>query len=191
MIGVVLCGGKSTRMKQDKALLEYHGRPQWRVVHELLQSFCQQVVISVNPTQAQQWKIENEYTLVVDHPTFQNHGPMTGLLSVSKKYPDTAIFLLACDYPFLRKEHLKYLVDRRSSEYDIVCYQTDDQPEPLIAVFETEAMKKIKHFFQSGNDSIRRLILSMNANLVSCQDPQALKNVNTLEEYQQLQTKRQ
>jgi len=189
MMGVVLCGGKSTRMKQDKALLKYRGQPQWQIVFRMLQPLCGTVVISVNPEQAQRWSVDNSYPLVVDQSTFQNHGPLTGLLSVIEAYPNTALFLVACDYPFLRREHLKYLVDHRSSEYDVVCYQTDDQPEPLITIFETKAIKAIQHYYQSGNDSIRQLIRSVNANLITCQAPQALTNVNTVEEYHQLQSR--
>lgn len=176
-------------MKQDKALLEYNGQAQWQVVYQLLYPFSDRVVISLNPSQAEEWKLDNKYNLVVDNPAFQNHGPLTGLLSVSEAYPNTAVFLLACDYPLLRIEHLKYLDEHRSSEYDVVCFQIGGQPEPLISIFEVPAMRKINHFFQAGNDSIRQFIQSASAKMVVCNDSVALTNVNTEEEYQQFQTR--
>jgi len=170
-------------------MLEYHGQPQWQIVHRLLQPWCEEVVISVNQHQSKLWETESPYNFLVDNFTYQGHGPITGLLSVIGAYPDQAIFLVACDYPFLRRKHLKYLVDHRNQDYEVICYQQSGFPEPLITIFEAAATKKVPGFYVSGQDSIRLFIKLVNAKMVICEDPLALTNVNTLAEYQQLQSK--
>ena len=46
MNGLVLSGGQSSRMGRDKALIDYHGLPQYAYVYDLLLGFCDKVFIS-------------------------------------------------------------------------------------------------------------------------------------------------
>ena len=48
MNGLVIAGGKSTRMQQDKAMIQYHGMPQYQYVYNILQPFCSETFISLH-----------------------------------------------------------------------------------------------------------------------------------------------
>lgn len=187
LVGVVLCGGKSSRMGQDKGLLQFYDRPQWQEVYYLLKPLCDKVVISLNPKQANNWEIDSSHSLVIDKTIYQHHGPMTGLMSVIDEYPDQPIFLVACDYPFLRSEHLLTLVNHHSHDYEVVCYENKGYPEPLVTILEASAIEKIQYFYRAGNDSILKFIRSANAKMVKCENPAMLTNVNTAEEFAQFQ----
>lgn len=190
LVGVVLCGGKSSRMEQDKGLLQFYDRPQWQEVYYLLTPLCDKVVISLNLKQANNWKIDSSYSQVIDKTIYQHHGPMTGLMSVVDEYPNQPIFLVACDYPYLRTEHLLTLINHRSYGYEVVCYENLSRPEPLVTILEASAVKKIQYFYRAGNDSILKFIQSVNARMVRCEDPAILTNINTAEEFAQFQRKK-
>src|SRR5438105_698058 len=71
--GLVLAGGRSTRMQQDKAALSYHGRTQLDWAMELIKPFVEQAFVSVRPDQVKD-PVRAKYPQVVD--THENLGPI-------------------------------------------------------------------------------------------------------------------
>lgn len=103
--GIVLCGGKSERMGQDKSMLQYHEKPQRYHLYDLLKPLCHRVFISCNAKQAK--TIEAGYEFIEDLPAFVNIGPMAALLSAFLRYPSLNMLLIGCDYPFLTDTELR------------------------------------------------------------------------------------
>ncbi|MDQ6610064.1 MAG: NTP transferase domain-containing protein, partial [Bacteroidota bacterium] len=62
--GLVLAGGRSVRMKQDKGLLHWHGKEQRYYMADLLQQCCAEVFISCRQEQAQ--NISEKYKVITD-----------------------------------------------------------------------------------------------------------------------------
>ena len=77
--GLVICGGKSSRMGMDKSMLNYHGKPQCYHMYEMLSLVCEKVFISCNEEQAN--KIIDGYQALIDLPCYSNTGPIAGLLT--------------------------------------------------------------------------------------------------------------
>src|SRR5687767_3060241 len=99
MIGLVLCGGQSTRMGTDKGLMISPKKITWaQQCFSLLAKLDLHVVLSVNETQHNHYKRIFQWNeLILDNPNLDVHGPLLGLLSVHAKYPTEDIFVLACD----------------------------------------------------------------------------------------------
>ncbi len=100
--GVIMCGGKSTRMGRDKSLLIYHGRSQRLHLKDLLSPFCTEIFFSLNPDQT-----DDPAMVITDLPEFVNLGPATGFLSAFSKLPGKNILFVGCDYPFITSNELK------------------------------------------------------------------------------------
>jgi len=143
MTGVILCGGQSTRMNQDKGLL-MNGRFTWAEnLALLLQPLCDKLVISVNPGQhAYQAQLAG-YTLITDDTSLDIYGPLHGLFSVHQHFPGEDLFLLACDMQQMKAEVLETLAAnyRANPAFEAwVFLQSDGSPEPLAAIYSAKAL---------------------------------------------------
>ncbi|MEP7244619.1 MAG: NTP transferase domain-containing protein [Gammaproteobacteria bacterium] len=182
LYGLVLAGGRSTRMQRDKAALAYHGRTQLEWAMELIQPFVERAFVSVRPDQAQD-PVRARFAQVVD--TQENLGPIAGILAAQAAHPDVAWLVLACDLPFLDAATLEHLVWARQPEKVATAYRSshDGLPEPLCAIYEPESRAVIAGYVANGRNCPRKFLIQSNAHLLEEPNPRALDNVNTPEEY--------
>lgn len=177
--GVVMCGGRSERMGKDKALMQYHNQPQYAHVAQLIQPFCDAVYLSCN---AQQTELKStNYPVIEDENIYANAGPMTGVLSAWKTFPQQALLAVGCDYPYLTLNDIKKLVDARQPDADAVCYMHPDSgfEEPLLAIYEPSCAGKILSAFQEGNTSLRFLLKQLNTIKILPDNPSTIQSVDT------------
>lgn len=148
LFGLVLAGGHSTRMKSDKALLEYFGKSQAEVCYELLGSYCESTFIS---SRSNQWSNQSLSKLPQIHDAYMELGPLGGILTAMQTYPDAAWLVAACDLPFLDSETLHYLVENRNPFKVASCFQSekDNFPEPLCTVYEPKAFYEVIAIFRA------------------------------------------
>src|SRR5688572_12144584 len=161
--GLVVCGGQSSRMGQDKSLLDYHGLPQREYLRALLLPFCNRVWISCNPMQAE-LMVQDE-ACIPDPKKFEGIGPMASLLSAFEKIPSAAFLVVGCDYPFVDSRHLRELVSSRSPAKDAVCFRNPMSGfiEPLVAVYENSMSPLLTENFNQNKYSLRHLLGDANA----------------------------
>jgi molybdenum cofactor guanylyltransferase len=82
--GLILAGGKSSRMGHDKSAMDYHGKPQIQVAFDLLSPFCKNVFLSTRRSQAN-LELYKKYPQVHDDEQFEGEGPLAGILSAMRK----------------------------------------------------------------------------------------------------------
>ncbi len=180
--GLVLAGGRSRRMKQDKALLQYHGRPQVLVAYDLICGFCDEVFISCREGQ---WTD----TEILDHPLLfdevADQGPMGGILSAFSKYPDSPWLVVACDLPFLSPATLEKLCTNREPSAVATAFQSnhDGLPEPLCAIYEPRSMALMQEYMQQDRRCPRKLLINSDARLLDLPAPRELDNINHPDEH--------
>ena len=112
MLGVILCGGKSTRMGSDKGLLKLDMPIHWaKTAADKISELDLPVYFSVNPTQYPEYAtIFPAEQLIKDSDTLQLRGPLCGVLSVHLRFPNEDLFILACDMPLMETALLKDLL---------------------------------------------------------------------------------
>jgi molybdopterin-guanine dinucleotide biosynthesis protein A len=182
LYGLVLAGGRSSRMQQDKAALAYHGRTQLEWAMELITPFVERAFVSVRPDQKSD-PVRSRYPQIVD--TRENFGPIAGLLAAQAAHPDVAWLVLACDLPFLDAATLKHLVWARQENKPATAYRSshDGLPEPLCAIYEPASRDVIAAYVATGKNCPRKFLIRSDAHLIEEPNPRALDNVNTPEEY--------
>jgi len=180
--GLVLAGGRSTRMQRDKATLSYHGRTQLEWAMSLLEPHVERAFVSVRPEQNDD-PIRARFAQIVD--TRDNLGPIAGIMAAQARYPDVAWLVLACDLPFLDGETLEYLLAARRPGSPATAFRSshDGLPEPLCAIYEPSSQEGIAAHVAGGKQCPRKFLINANAHLVDEPDPRALDNINTPEEY--------
>ena len=136
------------RMKQDKALLKYHGKSQVEHCYELLNTFCDRAFVSCRPNQWQNQNA-NDLTQIHDLETLTGIGPMGGILSAMEQHPKAAWLVIACDLPFLTESAILNLIENRDTSKVGTCYSStsDGMPEPLCAIYEPSAKDALYKYY--------------------------------------------
>ncbi|WP_400191576.1 NTP transferase domain-containing protein [Hymenobacter sp. B81] len=178
--GLVLAGGRSQRMREDKSRLRYHGREQQEHAAALLAPFCQDVWVSCRPEQA--GTLPTGLRPLPDQ--FLDLGPMGGILSAFRHDPNAAWLVVACDLPFLSADTLDYLVRHRHPGRVATAFQSPDNefPEPLITIWEPRSYPAVLQFLALGYSCPRKVLINSAIERLQAPAPPELRNVNTPEE---------
>jgi molybdenum cofactor guanylyltransferase len=182
LLGLVLAGGSSSRMKRDKAALEYRGRTQLDRTLELARRHVSQVFVSVRGAQTADAE-RARHALIVD--SVAGEGPMVGIRSAFAAHPDAAWLVLACDLPFLSDAALEQLLIARDPAMSATAFRSahDGLPEPLCAIWEPKAAEELAAHQAGGSACPRKFMMRHAVKLLEPEDRAALDNVNTPEEY--------
>ncbi len=175
--GLVLAGGKSVRMGQDKSIIEWHGKEQRYYMADMLQQLCTEVFISCRPEQEEE--INSNYKTLPD--TYTELGPYGGILSAFKQAPDRAWLVTACDLPLLDANTLQYLIQNRDSSAVATTYESpfDGLPEPLIAIWEPKSFSVLLSFLERGYTCPRKVLRNSDIKMIKPLNPDTVMNVNT------------
>ena len=169
---LILAGGKGSRMGyQEKALIEINGRPLIDLVIESLKKVVDNIIISVRD-EAQGELLKSRikgYRFVLD--TYQNRGPLAGVLSGLSACTDEYCFIAACDMPFINKKVVEMLF-QKSEDHDAAIPRWDDGfLEPLHAVYRCVPMLgETKKAIQEGKNIILAPVMKLNINYVPVDD---------------------
>lgn len=179
--GLVLAGGRSRRMGADKALLEKDGRTQLARTVDLLDRFLERVFVSARPDQAQDPE-RQRHALIVDR--YENLGPVAGILSAMREYPDVDWLVVACDLPNVDDDTIGALLEGRIADRPFIAFRSvyDDLPEPLCAIYGRGAAARIAEFVDAGVKCPRKMMIRSDSVLLTQPHPNALDNVNTPED---------
>lgn len=184
--GIVLVGGKSTRMKTDKASLNYHGVSQARYCADLLSQYCDDVQLSCRSDQDLP---EDCADLARLEDSFINMGPAGGILSAFQHNKDATYLVIGCDLPYVGEEALDKLTAGRNALKTATAFisTNDGMPEPLLAYYEPKAKAAFLKAIAVGNNGCPRKVLLNNPLQALEQETAWLENINTPEEFQDVQ----
>lgn len=190
--GLVLVGGKSTRMGTDKSELNYHGKSQKEAAKELLENnnletyySVQSIVFALddnkdeNVISSAAEKSQNEIPDV-----FLNLGPFGGICSAFQKDPNAAWFVLATDVPFVSEEIIQLLLKHRnpSKVATAIKGKSKEFVEPLITIYEPKAYPILLQYLAQGYSCPRKVLINSDVEIVEIDDA-FIRNINTPEEF--------
>lgn len=178
LLGLVLAGGRSTRMRSDKAALAYGARPQLAVAYDLVARHVERAFVSVRKDQAAE-PLRSRFPQVVDGA--DGRGPIAGIVAAQAHHPDAAWLVVACDLPYLDDATLDALVRDRDARRLATAFRSshDGLPEPLCAIYEPASRGAILAEVNAGRHCPRKFLLSHDALLLEPLRPDALENANT------------
>lgn len=187
--GLVLAGGRSSRMGTDKAaLLHPDGRPLARRTRDLLaEAGCETVLLSLRHDQELPPGFEELGNVrVIRDPEGRSEGPLAGMLAAMRAAPDADWLVLACDLPRLDVETLSHLVSSRLPGERFLSYRSefDGLPEPLCAFYAAEALPVLEQCQADGIRCPRKMLIRDDCRLLDPVTPRALDNANTPDDWQ-------
>tara|TARA_B100001142_G_scaffold153141_1_gene153662 strand:+ start:1045 stop:1644 length:600 start_codon:yes stop_codon:yes gene_type:complete len=179
--GLVLSGGMSKRMGQDKALIEIDGNTQLNKTYTLLQNHLPEVFVSSRADQS----TDNErkkYNQIYD--LYNNIGPLAGILSAMHEHPEVDWLVVACDLMNLDDKTIDYLIENYHPNDNIIAYKSEYNglPEPLCAIYSASAKPLLDESMNRKVICPRKILINSNAKLLTQPNPSALENFNTPED---------
>jgi len=213
--GFVTAGGRSTRMGQDKALLEIGNRAMIEYVIEALQPVTSNIAIIAN---------SNEYKRF-GFPVFADInsgvGPLEAIRTALANSSTPFVVLAGCDMPFVTSELFSHLLNiayepeaknsdsnllssetglqtlnawHRTPDFPLAVVPLNEQgkPEPLCAVYSTKALQTVTDLISGGIRKVSLLFEQIPSRLVNFEEIKYLqnsdfffKNINTPQDFEQ------
>mgnify|MGYP003471374672 FL=1 len=140
--GIILCGGKSSRMQKNKALLKLSDKTVIEIVTEKLKSIFNEVLISANDSK--QYDFLN---LPVVYDIFIGKGPLAGIHSALKYSSTKNNFIVSCDIPLISIELIKYLINL-NSEKSILLPKSNGRIQQLCGIYSKSVIYEIENIFK-------------------------------------------
>jgi molybdenum cofactor guanylyltransferase len=139
MTGVILAGGKNTRMGRNKSFLEIEGeRLIDRTVRLLKNIFNDVIIVTNSPLEY----LDLDVQIVTD--IFKGKGALGGLYTGLFYASSARSFVTACDMPFLNKAFIEYMI-KIMGNYDIVVPNLPEGFQPLHAIYSKKCLPNIKN----------------------------------------------
>lgn len=179
--GLVLAGGQSRRMGQDKAALVQAGETQLGRAVALLQRHVSRVFVSSRANQADD-AVRRDFEQILDR--YDNLGPIAGILSAMDEWPGHGWLVLACDLPNIDDRTIAFLLENASADHPASAYESahDNLPEPLCAIYRPAAREIIDGFLARDMKCPRKMLIESSSWLLQQPTPGALHNINTPED---------
>jgi len=181
--GIILSGGKSIRMGENKAFIKVDGHPIINRICDLFKELFQEVIIVTN-----QEDIFSDFGSKIYSDLIPDKGALGGLYTGIFFSTFYYSFCVACDMPFIKKSLVQYLIKNIEDE-DVIVPRTNDGLQPLHAIYSKKCLDPIKTTIDAGKFKILDLYDLVKVKIVEengflSLDPlrESFINVNTPEE---------
>ena len=184
--GIVLAGGRSSRMGSDKSLMSLKGKTMIEYAINALKPLCSKVIVSSNNfiydfTGCEVWPDE-----------LPERAPMIGIYSCLKRSETDVNIVLSCDMPLMSTGMLEHLLEN-SGNHDIsVPIHGNHFIEPLCGIYMKSSLEILKEFVEKGNFRLNECIQAASHQLVEADSnlsfytPELFSNINSPEDFRNI-----
>lgn len=188
---VILAGGKSSRMGEDKALLDFNGKSFIEKIQGEFLFFEEKMLASGNRRGLLMGN-EDGWKEIPD--VYEDHGPLGGLHAVLAACDSDAMFCVSCDMPFITGELAKTLVNAFTEEDDAVVAVTKDMENgeervhPLCAVYHKRNCALMEEHLKENNNRLMAVLRKIQVKYVylGLDETKQVANINTKDDYKNL-----
>lgn len=179
---IIMAGGKSARMGQDKSMLSINGEPVVKHIFEQLRPHFGQVLVSSDDV--------SKYSFLgveIIPDRVAGKGPLMGIASALRASTNELNFVIACDIPEVDIGFVRQMI-RESKGFDAVVPQSGpSQYEPLFAVYKKSILDVIDSALASGITKIIVPLEDCNVKYIDISQAKVkvFKNLNTMNDYLQ------
>ena len=174
-----MAGGKSSRMKQDKALLsfgEYKSLAEYQ--YQRLLPYFDKIYISAK---------SNKFNFDIDiiEDSYTDSSPLIALISIFRTLDTEEVFILPVDAPFVSPQTIKKIYTQAKNESDVIIAKSDNGLEPLCGIYKRSVLAKAEAFLKDNNHRLQALLKAMNTQTIIIDEKQEFVNLNHPFEYEE------
>jgi len=180
--GIILAGGKSSRIGTDKALLKFQGQTFIQTIYDNIKELCSEVIISSNNPEV---KI-SEAKIVADK--IENIGPAGGIFSALSASETEKNMIVSVDTPFIPTALFEFLIKHNTDDTDVLIISEGTKLHPLIGMYSKKFKQILSKEIKKGNYKIRDIIKKTSYKIINISEEHfysknILQNINTEDDY--------
>jgi len=176
---VILCGGKSSRMGEDKSLLPFSSSASLtQYQFDRLKPYFKNIYLS-SKTNKFDFISDNELLLDENKDVF---SPILAINTIFDKFQNQKIFIITVDTPFVSIESISKLIDE-SKDVDICVAQTE-KIHNLCGVFSSNISLAIKNMIENNIHKIGYLIKNNKFKILEFPNDSEFININNQNDYE-------
>ena len=142
--GIILSGGKSSRMGREKGLSKFKGKELVQYSIDVLAPFCETIILVANDEQYKKFG----YKVYADE--IKDIGPIGGIYTGLKHSRTESNFILSCDMPMISHQLIEYILLNREDK-QIVVPDFGGFFEPLCAFYRANIFAQLKNTIDEQN----------------------------------------
>jgi molybdopterin-guanine dinucleotide biosynthesis protein A len=195
LTAAILAGGENRRIPFLKAFLTVGGRTIIERTLDVLKRVFTRIVINTNDPEH-----FFRFGLPLVGDIKKERGPLTGIFSVLTATGDDAVFVVACDMPWISEELIRYMIERYNAQtedrdrgYDAVIPLFQGKTEPLFGVYTRRIAKVMEKMVTDGRTGVNELLEKSKVLYVREEEVRSIDsegksfvNINTMEDYQRI-----
>ena len=185
--GIILSGGKSRRMGENKAFIRVGAKTIIETIVDLFLELFSETLIVTNHA-----RLYNHLGVNVYEDILPERGALGGLYTGLVQAASPFAFVAGCDMPFLRGTVIRYLCELTNGN-DVVVPRTPDGLQPLHALYSKKCLAPIENLLREGGRRIFDFFPSVKVRIVSPEellsvdpDMESFMNINTPEDLKRL-----
>lgn len=194
MVGtIILAGGRSQRMKENKVLMKLGDKPLLLHIIEKVLGLTRETIVVVGKNDdLKKYSSLLPLTVTLLRDEVEGIGPLAGMLIGMRSMQSKYALVLPCDSPFVNREVLKYLLNKTQGADAAIPQWPNGQIEPLHAVYKvSSAIPALETTLRRGErfiiDMIKRLddVLYVSTEKIRELDQELITffNINFLEDF--------
>ena len=149
--GIILAGGKSSRMGTDKGLLDFEGQSLIEYAISVIRPICNEILISTNQ------KGYEGYGFPIITDNFTDCGPIGGLEAALKASKTDWNVVISCDTPSLKVELFQEMI-AQIKDQDVLIPSHENGIEPLAGIYHKRMSSTFKQKIDAKEYKLRKII---------------------------------
>jgi|TARA_R110002110_G_scaffold132188_9_gene313578 molybdopterin-guanine dinucleotide biosynthesis protein A len=180
--GIILAGGKSSRMGEDKGFLKLNGKTFMAYIIAALKPIVCDIIIVSNNSDYDVFKLKR----VAD--TMEDSGPLAGLYAGLLHSETEKNIVLSCDVPLINTSVLKKLIEGFTSEVEVIQFESQGKKMPLVAMYKRHCMYPILELLQTGERRLQFATDQLKIKTIQLNQAseKTVRNINTVRELKKL-----
>ena len=181
---VILAGGKSSRMGQDKALLPFKGYNSLaEYQYKRLKPLFSNVYLS-----AKEYKFDFQAPFICDN-TKAVSSPLIALEAIMQTL-QKPFFLIAVDMPLLPLSEIEKLLWHfyKNPSFDAYLFKSPNGLEPLATIYKSSTLATLQRMLQKNDHKMNTFLSKINFTMVESNYQSYFTNLNYFTEYKKIST---
>jgi len=177
--GIILAGGKSSRMGTDKGLLMLKKKLFIQHIIDALKPLVDTIIIVSDNPNHDLFETKRIKDLV------KNAGPLAGIYSGLQYSKTDYSLMVSCDVPLITSTVLNKLIKNYEEDYDVIQLESQQKTMPLTALYNKTCQQTIKHLLDKGERRMRFAVSQLKTKTIMLDDnlSSTLININTKEDF--------